>query len=83
MAGKRKELTCKCFVIFPDGRTVPVEELTPEEHAQWQKNMLRRLSENMSDYYTQHPEQYARLPEVREWSSFPALRFAEGHLQAL
>ena len=59
--GAKKELTCVSFVIFPDGRTVPADELTPEEHAQWQQNMLRRLSENMSDYYTQHPEQYARL----------------------
>ena len=64
MAGK--ELTCVSYVIMPDGRTVLADELTPEEHAQWQANMLRRLSENMSDYYTQHPEQYARLPEVRE-----------------
>lgn len=61
MAGERKELTCVSYVIFPDGRTVLADELTPEEHAQWQQNMLRRLSENMSDYYTQHPEQYARL----------------------
>ena len=60
-SGGRRELTCVSFVIFPDGRTVPVEELTPEERAQWRENMRRRLSENMSDYYTQHPEQYARL----------------------
>ena len=60
-SGGRKELTFAGFVIFPDGRTVQVDELTPEEYAQWQANMLRRLSENMSDYYTQHPDQYARL----------------------
>ena len=54
-------MTCVSFVIFPDGRTVPVEELTPEEKTEWQRRMLRRLSENMSDYYTQHPEEYARL----------------------
>ena len=59
--GAKKELTCVSFVIMPDGRTVPADELTAEEHAQWQENMRRRLSENLSDYYTQHPELYARL----------------------
>lgn len=48
-------------MVFPDGRTVPVEALTDDERAQWQANMRRRLSENMSDYFTQHPEEYARL----------------------
>ena len=57
----KKELTCVSFVIMPDGRTVPAEELTAEENAAWQRRMLQRLSENMSDYYTQHPEEYARL----------------------
>ena len=56
-----KELTCVSFVIMPNGRTVPADELTAEEHAQWQENMRRRLSENLSDFYTQHPELYARL----------------------
>ena len=59
--GAKKELTCVSFVIMPDGRTVPADELTAEEHAQWQENMRRRLSENLSDFYTQHPELYARL----------------------
>lgn len=46
---------------MPDGRTVPVGELTEEERAQWHRRQLRRLSEGMSDYYTQHPEEFARL----------------------
>ena len=54
-AGRRKELTCVSYVIMPDGRTVPVGELTGEERAQWQENMRRRLSEDLSAYYTQHP----------------------------
>lgn len=58
---KRKELTCVSFVVFPDGRTVPVRELTEEERAQWHRSMSERLSEAMSDYYTQHPEEFARL----------------------
>ena len=59
--GKRRELTCVSFVIFPDGRTAPVKELTEEERAQWHRNMSERLSEAMSDYYTQRPDEYARL----------------------
>lgn len=65
MAGKRKELTCESFVIFPDGRTVPVGELSEEEREQWRANMRQRLSEAMSDYYTQHPEEYAKLTCAR------------------
>lgn len=61
MAGKRKELTCESFVLMPGRGAVPVGELTAEERAQWQENMRRRLSERLSDYFTQHPEEYARL----------------------
>jgi hypothetical protein len=46
---------------MPDGRVRSVEDLTPEEKTEWQRRMLRRLSEDMSDYYTQHPAEYARL----------------------
>ena len=54
----RREITVVCFVIMPDGRTVPVEELTEEERAEWHRRQLERLSEDMSDYFTQHPEEY-------------------------
>lgn len=50
-----------CYVIMPERGPVPVENLTPEERAQWQQNMTQRLSENMSAYYTQHPDEYAAL----------------------
>ena len=46
---------------MPDGTTKLLEELTDEERAQWQRNMRERLSETMSDYYTQHPDEYRRL----------------------
>jgi len=46
---------------MPDRGPVPLENLTPEERAQWAENKRRRLSENMSAYYTQHPEEYAAL----------------------
>lgn len=59
MAGKK--LGYICYVIMPDRGPVPVNELTEDERAQWRENMRRRLSENMSDYYTQHPDEYKRL----------------------
>lgn len=58
---KRKEITCVSFVLMPDGRAVPVSELSEKERGQWRENMRQRLSESMSAYYTQHPEEYARL----------------------
>ena len=56
----KSNLTFSAFVIF-NGVAIPVEELTEEQHRTWQENMCRRLSETMSDYYTQHPEEYALL----------------------
>ncbi len=63
MAGK--ELTCVSYVIMPDGRTIPADELTQEEAAAWQASMAGRLGEDMSDYYTQHPEEYIKLCKGR------------------
>lgn len=56
-----KKLGYVCYVIMPDRGPVPLENLTAEERAQWAENKRRRLSENMSAYYTQHPEEYAAL----------------------
>lgn len=59
MAGKK--LGYVCYVLMPDRGPIPVNELTDEERAQWGANMRQRLSANMSDYYTQHPDEYTRL----------------------
>lgn len=56
-----KKLGYVCYVIMPDRGPIPLENLTAEERAQWAENKRRRLSENMSAYYTQHPEEYAAL----------------------
>lgn len=56
-----RKLTCVSYVIMPDGRTVPVSELTPAEWEQWQKNMAERFRKTMTEYYTQHPDEYRRL----------------------
>ena len=59
---KKKELSFAIMMIMEDGRTVPFGELSEEERARWRENAAARLSERMSDYYTQHPEEAARLP---------------------
>lgn len=59
MAGRKNDITCVCYMIMPDGRTIPFEELTAEERAEWKKRVLQRLSDGMSAYYTQNPEEYA------------------------
>lgn len=60
-APTKRELTFACFVTMPDGQVRTVEDLTPAEKSEWQRRTLQRLSEDMSDYYTQHPAEYARL----------------------
>ena len=55
-----KELSFQCFVLTPGG-PVLVESLSDQERTVWKKNMLKRLSESMSDYYTQHPDEYRAL----------------------
>ena len=64
---KGKDLTCVSYVIMPDGRSVSADELTTEEAAQWQRNMSERLGEGMSDYYTQHPEEFSNFTERRKY----------------
>ncbi len=56
-----KKLGYVCYVIMPDRGPVPLENLTPDERAQWQVNMCRNLSRELSAHYTQHPEEYAAL----------------------
>ncbi|MBR5094473.1 MAG: hypothetical protein IK095_05210 [Oscillospiraceae bacterium] len=58
---KREEIRVVGYLILEDGRTVPMDEITPEERERWIAACQKRLSQRMSDYYTQHPEEYARL----------------------
>lgn len=59
---KRPEITV-CGFLLQESGPVPLETLTEEQRASWQERMCQRLSEGMSDYYTQHPGEYARLCE--------------------
>lgn len=52
------------YLILEDGTTVPWEETTEEQRARFRENATKRLTRTMSDYYSQHPEEYARLPSL-------------------
>lgn len=53
--------TVSGILVFEDGREVPIEDLTPEENAQWRSNMNKRLSEGLSRYYSLHPDEFELL----------------------
>lgn len=66
---KPRELKVRCYMhILATDKTVPIEELTPEEREYCAEQMRERLSRNMSDYYAQHPEAYALLKDLSESS---------------
>lgn len=58
---RSKELGFVCYVNMPERGPVLVDDLTADERAQWQVNMCRNLSRELSAHYTQHPEEYAAL----------------------
>ena len=58
---KGADLGFVCYISTPERGAVPVNELTPDEEAQWHQNMIGRLGESMSDFYTQHPAEYSKL----------------------
>lgn len=61
MAGKK--LTVKGFVII-DGVDVPWESLPEAERRERARLMSERASEEMSRYYQNRPEEFARLKEI-------------------
>ena len=58
---KRKELTATVSVIMEDGTVKPFEELTAEEEKRLRKNIRKRLEKSMSLYYSNLPEEFAKL----------------------
>ena len=58
---RKDDITFVCYLILEDGTTVPWEETTEEQRARFRENATKRLTAAMSDYYTQHPEEYAKL----------------------
>ena len=49
------------YLILEDGSIIPWDERTPEQDRRFRENATKRLTAAMSDYYTQHPEEYAKL----------------------
>ena len=67
MAGKpRKQpkdnITVVGMLILEDGTIVPMEEATEEQLERFRERAAARASRMLSDYYSQHPEDYAKLP---------------------
>ena len=58
---KRKELTATVSVIMEDGTVKPFEELTAEEEKRLRENIRKRLEKSMSLYYSNRPEEFAKL----------------------
>ena len=58
---KKTELGFVCYLLQADGSAAPFDELTPEQRESWRERAAARLGEAMSDYFTQHPEEYRAL----------------------
>ncbi len=58
---KKNEITVVGFLIRKDGSTVPMDEISPEEREEWLESCRRRLTQRMSDWFAQHPEELAKL----------------------
>lgn len=58
---RKDDLTFVCYLILEDGTTVPWEETTEAQRKRFRENATKRLTQRMSDYYSQHPEEYAKL----------------------
>ena len=53
---KRQPITVVGFLEMPDGSVKPIEELTPEERARWDKESNERLKRVMTEHYRIPPE---------------------------
>ena len=60
-----KELTYSISVIVGD-TVKPFDELSEGEHQQLRDNIKERLSNSLSTYFTQHPDEYQNVREVKE-----------------
>lgn len=53
-----KALTYSLHISIDGAEPVPMEQLSAAEKDRCMKAMAERLCRRMSDYYTQHPEEY-------------------------
>lgn len=60
--GKRNEpIKCICKLIMPDGTILNVDDIPVEKRIEYGKIMAERSERVMNRYYSQHPEDYAKL----------------------
>lgn len=52
------------MVIMPNGDTVPLDSLSPEEKKKVCDKMCENISKRMSDYYTAHPDNWQQFLSV-------------------
>ena len=64
MARRKDDITVVGYLILEDGRIIPWDERTTEQDRRFRENATKRLTQVMSDYYTQHPEEYAKLESL-------------------
>ncbi|MCQ2484782.1 MAG: hypothetical protein MJ168_05550 [Clostridia bacterium] len=57
MAGKPKPITCKSFLIEPDGRVVPFDELTPERRKEYAEHAGNQMAKTLQNFWSQHPNE--------------------------
>ena len=60
MVRRKDDITVVGYLIREDGSIIPWDERTPEQDRRFRENATKRLTRTMSDYYTQHPEEYAK-----------------------
>lgn len=64
----KKETAYKviCSVEQADGSIVPLDSLTTEQMETLRETWQTRLRENMTRYFSAHPDEFERLPLLQE-----------------
>lgn len=59
------KITVRCFIEVDGAAPVPWESLSAAELERVRAKMSERLGRSVSAYYSQHPEEYDRMPEIK------------------
>lgn len=55
------EIRCRAFIGSERDGYVPLESLTEEELEAWRERAAERIGNALSDYYSQHMDEYIKL----------------------
>lgn len=61
MARKSQKITVEGYVPNGSGGYTRVEDLSPEERKQFSQWMVDRMGHAFQDYFSTHPEEYAKF----------------------